>query len=68
MLASVAVCVTLFTVALRKSACASVPLADYIPTLQNDYGRRNDIVEHYFHLFRPQLKRPQLEEEETLAS
>ena len=38
------------TVALRTSACAGVPLADYIPTLQDNCGRRNDIIEHFFHL------------------
>ena len=38
------------TVALRTSSCAGVSLADYIPTLQDNCGRRNDIIEQLFHL------------------
>ena len=44
------VLVILFTVALRTSTCAGVRLPNYIPTLQDYSGRRNDIIENYFHL------------------
>ena len=43
------VLVILFTVALRTSTCAGVRLPNYIPTLQDYSGRRNDIIENYFH-------------------